>query len=347
MASKSFHCTETAWLKDLFVSRYITRNDRSPVMRALSTWRDTALRQQHEKPAYSPLFPLDSDSRDSADPSLPPSPPSTDLQEQSHDRQHHTRSKSEPPEKPAGKRTSSWAQWWSRGRHAKPSVSDDKDLNDTTKVSLERPVLRERASEPVQDVSVCYESHVLSELTVRQPQEPFMNRAPGEIEALETRIVQDIPHAESAPALPSTPVQLPVKEAIAVSTPNSLEEPMGKRKFAKTLRLTSEQLVCRACYMCGNITESIWLTMQSESAKPEARFKHHHLFTFRLWSDRLHCSHLRMGLVRLCRRVGHRWDDNKVGNLRLPISLRICQYIRDIDATLSTPDLMGWVTSLL
>jgi phosphatidate phosphatase LPIN len=78
--------------------------------------------------------------------------------------------------------------------------------------------------------------------------------------------VKDISLAESAPALPSTPVQLPVKDVINVPTPASPEEPMAKRKFAKTLRLTSEQLVCRSCYLSGNATESTRFTLRTENA---------------------------------------------------------------------------------
>jgi hypothetical protein len=54
------------------------------------------------------------------------------------------------------------------------------------------------------------------------------------------RASREIPAAESAPALPSTPVQGPIRD-----TPLPTPDPATpiKRKFAKTLRLTSEQLV--------------------------------------------------------------------------------------------------------
>jgi phosphatidate phosphatase LPIN len=58
------------------------------------------------------------------------------------------------------------------------------------------------------------------------------------------RLSKEIPTAESAPALPSTPV---VNSMDDVSQGSALEAHpetyLVKRKFAKTLRLTSDQLV--------------------------------------------------------------------------------------------------------
>jgi phosphatidate phosphatase LPIN len=48
----------------------------------------------------------------------------------------------------------------------------------------------------------------------------------------------DIPPAESAPALPSSPIQLPVP-----GPKSSADQEKPKHKFIKTLRLTSDQLV--------------------------------------------------------------------------------------------------------
>lgn len=124
-------------------------------MRALVTWRESALRQR-AKPGFSPSGYLTHDDRGDIEPSPPPSPP-VGQHEQVHDRQHHTRSKSEPPEKLPGKRTSSWVQWWNRGRRGKPNVPPDDDLDNNDKTStsggkVDRPPLREMSSAPVREV---------------------------------------------------------------------------------------------------------------------------------------------------------------------------------------------------
>ncbi|KAF8213909.1 Lipin/Ned1/Smp2-domain-containing protein [Mycena galopus ATCC 62051] len=115
------------------------------------------------------------------------------------------RAKSEPPESPtvAGKPTSSsWVQWWSRSNSNQKSTPARNSKD-------ERPPLPWTSSAP----------HTDSKTT-----------------SLPKRLLSDIPPADSAPA-PSTPVQRPVEV-----TPKPSPESTGKRKFAKTLRLTSDQL---------------------------------------------------------------------------------------------------------
>lgn len=205
--------------------RYIARNDGSPIMRALGKWRDTALLQR-AKPGIPVSAPPSDDHHADAE----PSPHSSDLHEQVHDRQHHTRSKSEPPEKPPGKRTSSWVQWWNRGRRGKPSAAlnnniDTDERNDKTSPSqgkVERPTLRGTASAPLQD----------GQATMAPPAEL----------KFEMKRMRENLLSQSAPALPSTPVQTPAKDTAVAPILVSSEAPSAKRKFAKTLRLTSEQL---------------------------------------------------------------------------------------------------------
>ncbi|KAJ7098808.1 nuclear elongation and deformation protein 1 [Mycena belliarum] len=149
-----------------------------------------------------PLRPT-SPASDEEDATSPPStPPADEAQEQ-----WHNRSKSEPLEQPQkGKPTSSsWVQWWSRSKRGQTEGPQAKE---------DRPPLASTASAP-------------NTWDMKQP--------------LPTRAVTDIPPADSAPA-PSTPVQLPVQSSAQAPPPQSSPERPGKRKFAKTLRLTSDQL---------------------------------------------------------------------------------------------------------
>ncbi|KAJ7490242.1 Lipin/Ned1/Smp2-domain-containing protein [Mycena galericulata] len=133
-----------------------------------------------------------------------PDTPTESLEQR--EKQQHNRSKSEPPEQvPKGKPTSSsWVQWWSRSK-AKTEGTPTKD---------DRPPLPWTTSAPNGTDSDTLPPKALSKVK---------------------RSSTDIPPADSAPA-PSTPVQHPVPAA-------AQPLPVGKgKKFAKTLRLTSDQL---------------------------------------------------------------------------------------------------------
>ncbi|KAJ7766877.1 LNS2-domain-containing protein [Mycena metata] len=116
----------------------------------------------------------------------------------------YSRSKSEPPEPASnGKPTSSsWVQWWSRSKRETPAAKED------------RPPLPWTISAP----------------NATEPDHKLPVR---------TRASTEIPPADSAPA-PSTPLQRPTQPPPPLPLP--LPESSGKRKFAKTLRLTSDQL---------------------------------------------------------------------------------------------------------
>lgn len=122
-------------------------------MRELGTWRDAALRQRAKS-----VFSLAEGDGAATEHTPPPSTPSSTEYEQTYDRQHHARSKSEPPEKPSGKRTSSWAQWWNRGRRGKPSTSSDGgvdgDSTTTSQDKADRSALLGAASAPLHEVRV-------------------------------------------------------------------------------------------------------------------------------------------------------------------------------------------------
>ncbi|KAF5387989.1 hypothetical protein D9615_000643 [Tricholomella constricta] len=194
--------------------QYITRSDGSPLMRALVLWRDAALQQKAQEQPSRPTSPLSDEETDHARPITPPS-----SDEQPEERQHH-RSKSEPPEKPQRKPTSSsWTQWWSRSSHTHTVIASGKEdggISAAHTAKSERPGLRGTASAPLGN-------------GVAPPNgEPFVLEKP----------TREVPSAESAPAYPSTPVQGPVKTS-SVAAPAS---PETERKYAKTLRLTSDQL---------------------------------------------------------------------------------------------------------
>ncbi|GLB34082.1 putative LNS2 [Lyophyllum shimeji] len=198
-------------------NQYVARSDGSPLMRSLVVWRSATLRQKAQEAPSRPPSPLSDEEPEGV---RPRSPPLSD--EQQPEERHHHRSKSEPPEKPQGKPTSSsWVQWWSRsGRKKKDAEKEEIDAA-APSAKNERPGLRGTASAPPDGV----------------PSPPTVAFDPK-------KIARDIPPSESAPAYPSTPVQAPV-EAPVKATPAAAHThpaPAVSRKFAKTLRLTSDQL---------------------------------------------------------------------------------------------------------
>ncbi|KAF9031796.1 LNS2-domain-containing protein [Hymenopellis radicata] len=96
--------------------------------------------------------------------------------------------------------SSSWVQWWSRSRR-----------DNAKKAKTDRPALKESVSAPLEDET--------KDTPHRPPQ------------------LKDFPPADSAPALPSTPIQKPVEVPPSINT-----AVVPGKKFAKTLRLTSDQL---------------------------------------------------------------------------------------------------------
>ncbi|KAG6854354.1 hypothetical protein C0991_007859 [Blastosporella zonata] len=189
-------------------NEYISRGDGSQLMQALVVWRDATLKQKALRPPSRPTSPVSDEEIND----LPSPPPSSD--EQSEERHHH-RSKSEPPEKVQGKPTStSWVKWWSRSGQKK-ETKEVEELEQAPALMTERPGIRGTNSAPLEMVEGRSAQHVDLK-----------------------RLSRDIPPAESAPAYPSTPVQGPTKTpAVAAAA-----SPPVSRKFAKTLRLTSDQL---------------------------------------------------------------------------------------------------------
>lgn len=311
-------------------------------MRALGKWRDTALLQR-AKPGIPVSAPPSDDHHADAE----PSPHSSDLHEQVHDRQHHTRSKSEPPEKPPGKRTSSWVQWWNRGRRGKPSAAlnnniDTDERNDKTSPSqgkVERPTLRGTASAPLQDVSVLSNSYKRIGLTSTFQGQATM-APPAELKFEMKRMRENL-LSQSAPALPSTPVQTPAKDTAIAPILVSSEAPSAKRKFAKTLRLTSEQLVCfHRCLFSDETERTLSLYKQKAlNLKPGAN-----PITFSLSAS---------GVIACSARI-FVWDSTDlvvVSDIDGTITKWVfcgTTYLNiyDIDTTLFPSDLMAWVTSL-
>ncbi|KAG6861570.1 hypothetical protein C0995_014866 [Termitomyces sp. Mi166 len=190
-------------------NQYITRSDGSPLMNALVVWRNTTLQQRALQPPSRPTSPVSDEDNDIR----LISPPLTSDEQQPEDRHHH-RSKSEPPEEAQRKPTSSsWVRWWSRS--SKKSIAPNQEEPEKVPpVKNERPGIRESFSAPTE------------------------NKASVSSEDIK-RSSREIPPAESAPAYPSTPVQAPVETPVSVPT---TAPPPASRKFAKTLRLSSDQL---------------------------------------------------------------------------------------------------------
>ncbi|KAL0950260.1 hypothetical protein HGRIS_010241 [Hohenbuehelia grisea] len=222
---------------------YITRSDESPLMDALVLWRDLALQEQASRHPPRPLSPVSDDEGDDLGrfDGSPVSSTSTAVTSPERGR-HHDRARSEPPEEalatvpsPGRKPTSSsWVRWWSLSR-SKTVAAATEVKNQTAGAPIvpgERPVMRGTTSEPVD---------LTTEKDVMTPK----------------KMRSDIPPAESAPALPSTPVQeIPMPDplnATPTASPEKLQDSSDqdvedgastpkRRKFAKTLRLTSDQL---------------------------------------------------------------------------------------------------------
>lgn len=204
------------WLQAIEEShRFITRDDASPLMGALVLWRTTAL-QSH---------PTDL-------PSRAPSPVPQSEEEplsSSDERDEIKRSNSDPVELSRKPTSSSWSRWWSRSRNREVDGSDNAN----------RPELRETASDAVR----------LDIIRVRDKSDgatcvqPIGHGTRTGILLAKQTPASRIPFP-SASAPPSTPVVQPQLERIETTAP---EGPKGGhnrgKKFAKTLRLTSDQLV--------------------------------------------------------------------------------------------------------
>ncbi|KAL0580719.1 lipin Ned1 [Marasmius crinis-equi] len=196
--------------------KYISRHDESPLMDALVLWRDACLKAR-EAGLTRPSSPFSDEevttptSTTRSTTTLPTSLSSASLASMDEKRLIE-RSQSEPPESVTAEldnvlakkppTSTSWVQWWSRSRKTE-EASITPAANPAS--PSQRPGLKEVYSAP-----------------------PF-----GDLPAVTKPRPQP---TESAPALPSTPVQKP---KILEPVPSMNDEP---KKYVKTLRLTSDQL---------------------------------------------------------------------------------------------------------
>ncbi|KAJ8086959.1 lipin Ned1 [Marasmius tenuissimus] len=202
--------------------KYISRRDQSPLMDALVLWRDACIKARETgwtRPS-SPLSDEEVTTPTSTTPStttLPTSVSSISVASEANEKRSIERSHSEPPETlkitqgardevntPTKKppTSSSWVQWWSRSKKDEDLLTKPAALT-----SPQRPELKEAYSAP-----------------------PFTDL--NAISKAQPRLQP----TESAPALPSTPVQKPTTPeptVIVTTTP---------KKYVKTLRLSSDQL---------------------------------------------------------------------------------------------------------
>ena len=141
-------------------------------------------------------------------PSRPTSPMSDDEEGAKSDNEQPTSLTNTAPESNSTiakpKPTStSWVQWWRRSQ-SKPSAPPKQG-----DIAVDRPALRETASAPVDD--------------------PMIHE--------QQKLAKDIQVTDTAPALPSSPAN------VTPSPPSSPADEQPPKRFAKTLRLGSDQLV--------------------------------------------------------------------------------------------------------
>ncbi|KAF9006636.1 Lipin/Ned1/Smp2-domain-containing protein [Cyathus striatus] len=186
--------------------RYISRNDGSPLMDSLIHWREAAL--QYRENAALPSRPV---SPMSDDEERPPTPSSLSATEELKE-DEATQSRKKPT-------SSSWVQWWSRSRRQDNEAKNKGD----------RPELRGTASEPLAS-------------------EPALSTVPavekvGKSQSYNTQMLKEV---ESALALSSTAVKERIAPKGKPSPTGTITQdqatPVRTKKFAKTLRLTSDQL---------------------------------------------------------------------------------------------------------
>jgi len=151
------------------------------------------------------------------DPPTSPSPPQEEFSPASlaYDTDQPKRSGPEPLVPPSRQLTSSsWVRWWSRSR----------DIS-----IAEQPPLREAATIPFNTVSAQH--------SVNLHNHPY-----GHVQKLPTSTLSTLRTHASASAPPGTPAppQSPITKPVDVLVPT---QPQTQKRYAKTLRLTSDQLV--------------------------------------------------------------------------------------------------------
>ncbi|KAJ4479152.1 nuclear elongation and deformation protein 1 [Lentinula aciculospora] len=196
--------------------QFISQRDGSPLMDALVIWRDSYIRRKGKRVSIRPISPTSALSDEDQEEVNRISP----LSDIEGKKLALERSRSEPPEamkeisaggpKSPPPTSSSWVQWWRRSR--KPTNDPSFTIAGGASDQLARPELKEAFSAP-------------SGVTA--------------IKLLEVPTPPDELIRGSAPALPSTPVQKPSTEFEHTPTASTTSSP---KKYAKTLRLTSDQL---------------------------------------------------------------------------------------------------------
>ncbi|KAF5392965.1 hypothetical protein D9757_001254 [Collybiopsis confluens] len=183
--------------------QYISQRDESPLMGALSVWRDSYIQRKGRSVFNRPISPSSALSEDSE--------LEDDILSDSEGKKTSPgmeRAKSEPPEikehgvKSLPPTSSSWVQWWRRSQKTPSSTNAGSSLD------TGRPELKEAYSAP----------------------------SVGLKKRMETSTPDEMIKQGSAPALPSTPVKK------SISEPQPLSRTSTPKKYAKTLRLTSDQL---------------------------------------------------------------------------------------------------------
>ncbi|KAI9000775.1 LNS2-domain-containing protein [Trametes punicea] len=183
--------------------KYIRRQDGSPLMEALVTWRESALRDQQSSHLSSRSPSLQPLSEDEAIKSEGDEPASEGRRPKRSITSIGNETAADSAASRAAPTSSSWVRWWSRSRRTETA----------------RPDFNHTNSEPPAVAAAKLKVAGSEEVTTP------MRRTTTSV---------------SAPPLPSTPESTP--SSPGTLTPDSQGTPEPRKRFAKTLRLTSNQL---------------------------------------------------------------------------------------------------------
>jgi phosphatidate phosphatase LPIN len=135
------------------------------------------------------------------------------------------------------------------------------------------------------------------------------------------KVSKDIANAQVPPVLPSkphgrdtAPASMPTSPRIEKTTTPTrqlVDHSKKHKKFAKTLRLSSDQLVSFAFPYCAKKV-TLYFNFSLEDAQFEAGRKRHHILSLSIWRYCLHCSYFCVGFNRPRCYIRYRWNHYKV-----------------------------------
>lgn len=247
------------------MSRYITRNDGSPLMGALVRWRFSALKKRASGGVLRPVSP-------------PPANDEFDDQLNTPQKSHE-RSKSDVTAMTAGEQggaeqrvggnkegqvsakkptSSSWVAWWSRSRRIE-STGEAAQQQYSIYDSVRVPIYLRYHSVTYKLISIYLFEKNPSTQKPKDSSSASLPLPPADKTALGEKTKGITATNVKTGSVPTTPVQKPA-DALTPSraqetTPKrrtaapAIAVPPSQKRFAKTLRLTSDQLVSAYVYL--------------------------------------------------------------------------------------------------